>query len=89
MCTRAKQAMFVRKANARKTAMIDKIDIYGVQNLRRTPFCLCVAIFRTSSPRNKSTMSTCRSRPFTNSSTTWPEVIIETDLDGILVKFCL
>ena len=36
MCTRAKQAIFVRKANARKTAMIDKIDIYGVQNLRRT-----------------------------------------------------
>jgi magnesium chelatase family protein len=36
MCTRAKQAIFVRKANARKAAMIDKTDIYGVQNLRRT-----------------------------------------------------
>src|SRR6202045_4343833 len=33
---RGKQAIFVPEANAREAAMVDKIDIYGVQNLRQT-----------------------------------------------------
>ena len=33
---RGKHAMFVPEANAREAAMVDKIDIYGVQNLRQT-----------------------------------------------------
>src|SRR5437899_8005779 len=33
---RGKQALFVPQANAREAAMVDKIDIYGVQNLRQT-----------------------------------------------------
>ena len=33
---RGKQALFVPEANAREAAMVDKIDIYGVQNLRQT-----------------------------------------------------
>src|SRR5256714_12989454 len=31
-----KRALFVPEANAREAAMVDKIDIYGVQNLRQT-----------------------------------------------------
>src|SRR4051794_20778152 len=33
---RGKQAIFVPEANAREAAMVDKIDIYAVQNLRQT-----------------------------------------------------
>ncbi len=33
---RGKRALFVPEANAREAAMVDKIDIYGVQNLRQT-----------------------------------------------------
>jgi magnesium chelatase family protein len=33
---RGKRAMFVPEANAREAAMVDSIDIYGVQNLRQT-----------------------------------------------------
>ena len=33
---RAKQALFVPEANALEAAMVNKIDIYGVQNLRQT-----------------------------------------------------
>ena len=33
---RGKRALFVPAANAREAAMVDKIDIYGVQNLRQT-----------------------------------------------------
>src|SRR4030081_1953691 len=33
---RGKRASFVPEANAREAAMVDKIDIYGVQNLRQT-----------------------------------------------------
>src|SRR4029077_12153475 len=33
---RGKHALFVPEANAREAAMVDKIDIYGVQNLRQT-----------------------------------------------------
>lgn len=33
---RGKQALFVPHANAREAAMVDKIDIYGVHNLRET-----------------------------------------------------
>ena len=33
---RGKQAIFVPEANAREAAMVNKIDIYGVQNLRQT-----------------------------------------------------
>jgi magnesium chelatase family protein len=33
---RGKRALFVPEANALEAAMVDKIDIYGVQNLRQT-----------------------------------------------------
>ncbi len=33
---RGKRALFVPEANAREAAMVEKIDIYGVQNLRQT-----------------------------------------------------
>src|SRR6266498_3924950 len=33
---RGKHALFVPEANAQEAAMVDKIDIYGVQNLRQT-----------------------------------------------------
>jgi magnesium chelatase family protein len=33
---RGKRALFVPEANAREAAMVDKIDIYGVANLRQT-----------------------------------------------------
>jgi magnesium chelatase family protein len=33
---RGKRALFVPEANAHEAAMVDKIDIYGVQNLRQT-----------------------------------------------------
>src|SRR5439155_1031120 len=33
---RGKHALFVPEANALEAAMVDKIDIYGVQNLRQT-----------------------------------------------------
>src|SRR6267143_1427403 len=33
---RGKQALFVPEANAREASMVEKIDIYGVQNLRQT-----------------------------------------------------
>src|ERR1700704_1266565 len=33
---RGKRALFVPEANAREAAMVDKIDIYAVQNLRQT-----------------------------------------------------
>ncbi|MEP6602539.1 MAG: YifB family Mg chelatase-like AAA ATPase [Spartobacteria bacterium] len=33
---RGKRALFVPEANAQEAAMVDKIDIYGVQNLRQT-----------------------------------------------------
>ena len=33
---RGKRALFVPEANAREAAMVDRIDIYGVQNLRQT-----------------------------------------------------
>jgi magnesium chelatase family protein len=33
---RGKRALFVPQINAREAAMVDKIDIYGVQNLRQT-----------------------------------------------------
>src|SRR5439155_26329567 len=33
---RGKQALFVPAANAREGAMVDKIGVYGVQNLRHT-----------------------------------------------------
>src|SRR4051812_37428608 len=33
---RGKKALFVPAANAREAAMVDKIDVYGVQNLRET-----------------------------------------------------
>jgi magnesium chelatase family protein len=33
---RGKRALFVPEANAREAAMVDKIDIYGVHNLRET-----------------------------------------------------
>jgi magnesium chelatase family protein len=33
---RGKRALFVPQANAREAAMVDKIDIYAVQNLRQT-----------------------------------------------------
>ena len=33
---RGKRALFVPEANAREAAMVDSIDIYGVQNLRQT-----------------------------------------------------
>jgi magnesium chelatase family protein len=33
---RGKRALFVPAANAREAAMVDKIDVYGVQNLRQT-----------------------------------------------------
>jgi magnesium chelatase family protein len=38
---RGKRALFVPEANAREAAMVDKIDIYGVQNLRQTFQFLC------------------------------------------------
>ena len=33
---RGKRALFVPEPNAREAAMVDKIDVYGVQNLRQT-----------------------------------------------------
>ena len=33
---RGKRALFVPEANAREAAMVDGIDVYGVQNLRQT-----------------------------------------------------
>jgi Predicted ATPase with chaperone activity len=42
---RGKRALFVPEANALEAAMVDKIDIYGVQNLRQT-FAFCVAKLR-------------------------------------------
>ena len=33
---RGKRALFVPEANAHEAAMVDKIDVYGVQNLRQT-----------------------------------------------------
>jgi magnesium chelatase family protein len=33
---RGKRALFVPEANAREAAMVNKIDVYGVQNLRQT-----------------------------------------------------